>query len=79
MLAGAAWGGWSLIRLLAALPLTNSGGTDSWSHVLLALLASWSGMPEVKDDITAQDLVGRFDLNRLPREPVVFDPATARL
>jgi glutamyl-tRNA synthetase len=47
---------------------------------LLKLLATWSGMADVADDdLTASDLVGRFALDRLPRESLVFDPATLRL
>jgi NitT/TauT family transport system permease protein len=41
LLAGAGWGAWAVVRLLAALPL-GSGGDDGWAHVLLALLASFS-------------------------------------
>jgi NitT/TauT family transport system permease protein len=39
--AGAAWGGWALLRLLTGLPLRDSAG-DDWLHVLLALLASFA-------------------------------------
>lgn len=46
---------------------------------LLALLAGWSGVHGAGDDVTARDLVGRFDLARLPRHAVVFDPAAVRL
>lgn len=45
----------------------------------LAMLADWSGIDDVGADITAKDLVGRFDLARLPREPIVFDPSHAPL
>ena len=46
---------------------------------VLALLASWCGVAHVADVTRAADLIGRFDLNRLPRTPIVFDPAAARL
>jgi NitT/TauT family transport system permease protein len=42
LLTGAAWGGWSVSQLLAALPVTGSGNADDWVHVLLALLASFA-------------------------------------
>jgi glutamyl-tRNA synthetase len=43
---------------------------------VLALLASWSGIEGVGEEVaTASDLVGRFDLARLPRTPIVFDPS----
>jgi NitT/TauT family transport system permease protein len=41
--AGALWGSWSLVRLLAALPLRDpSGGGSDWPGVLLSLLASFA-------------------------------------
>ncbi len=46
---------------------------------VLALLASWCGIDNVGAATGAGDLIGRFDLNRLPRAPIVFDPAAARL
>ena len=42
---------------------------------VLTLLASWSGIENIEDKVrTASDLVGQFDLSRLPRTPIVFDP-----
>lgn len=41
---------------------------------VLALLARWCGM-EVGDEMSAGELVGRFDLLRMPREPIVFGEA----
>jgi glutamyl-tRNA synthetase len=49
------------------------------SQRLLGLLAKWCGIDAIDDDVAAKDLVGRFDLARLPREPIVFDPAQAML
>ena len=46
---------------------------------VLGLLATWCGIDGVGDEINAGDLIGRFDLNRLPRRPIVFDPAVTRL
>jgi glutamyl-tRNA synthetase len=46
---------------------------------ILALLARWCGISDVTGDaVTARDLLGRFDLARLPRNPIVFGP-TVRL
>ena len=43
---------------------------------VLALLATWCGMKAVDEGIcTASDLVRGFDLGRLPRTPIVFDPS----
>jgi len=43
---------------------------------VLALLASWCGIDFASGGAaTAADLVARFDLSRLPRAPIVFDPA----
>jgi NitT/TauT family transport system permease protein len=42
LLAGAGWGAWSIVRLLAALPLTGAGDAEGWVHVILALLASFA-------------------------------------
>lgn len=44
---------------------------------LLALLARWLGLGEV-DTITPAEVVDRFDLARVPREPIVFTPADDR-
>ena len=41
---------------------------------LLAVLAAWCGIGDVGDGVRAADLVGKFRLDRLPREPIVFDP-----
>jgi glutamyl-tRNA synthetase len=38
---------------------------------VVALLARWSGV-EVAEEVSARELVRRFDLGRLPREQVVF-------
>ena len=46
---------------------------------IVALLASWCGIDDAGDATTAADLIGKFDLNRLPRTPIVFDPAVTRL
>jgi glutamyl-tRNA synthetase len=51
---------------------------------LLAKLASWCGIDDGAGGggghiRSAADLVGKFDLNRLSRRPIVFDPAVARL
>jgi hypothetical protein len=40
---------------------------------VLALLAEWCGMPGVRPD-HPRELIDRFDLARVPREPIVFDP-----
>ena len=44
---------------------------------LLAVIASWCGVENVGDEVRAADLVARFDLHRLPRTPIVFDPSGA--
>ena len=41
---------------------------------VLSLLAPWCGM-EVGDVGSARELVGRFDVARMPREQIVFDHA----
>jgi glutamyl-tRNA synthetase len=46
---------------------------------ILAMIASWCGFEDVRDDVSAADLVSRFDLSRLPRTPIVFDPAGVSL
>jgi hypothetical protein len=46
---------------------------------ILSLLASWNGIADAGDDAEAADLIGKFDVNRIPRTPIVFDPAAARL
>lgn len=42
---------------------------------ILTLLARWSGMSSPAPIHSAADLVGRFDLARLPHSPIVFAPA----
>jgi glutamyl-tRNA synthetase len=44
---------------------------------LLALLARWSGIADT-DAVEARQLIGRFDLSHLSREPVVFTDADDR-
>jgi len=46
---------------------------------LLGLIASWCGIEGFGDEVRAADLIKKFDLNRLPRTPIVFDPAVTRL
>ena len=41
---------------------------------VVALLARWSGMVDVKDDVRAADLVERFSLDTLPKSPVTLTP-----
>ena len=41
LLVGVAWGGWSLLQLLFALPLIDSSGHGDWRTVLLGLGASF--------------------------------------
>ena len=41
---------------------------------VLALLARWSGMTITEQPATAADLVDRFDVSAVPREPIVFTP-----
>lgn len=41
---------------------------------VLALLARWSGMAIDGDSVSADDLLGGFSLDRLPRHPIVFQP-----
>lgn len=40
---------------------------------VLSLLATWCGIAPAREPRTAADLVGRFDLSRLSREPIVMD------
>ena len=46
---------------------------------VVSLLASWCGIADAGDAETAADLIKKFDLNRLPRTPIVFDPAVTWL
>lgn len=46
---------------------------------ILAVLARWSGMDDLDENLSARDLVNRFDLARVPRGPIVFDPAQTPL
>jgi NitT/TauT family transport system permease protein len=39
---GATWGGWAVVHLLGALPLSDAPGAEGWFHVVLALLASFA-------------------------------------
>src|SRR5262249_19195583 len=41
---------------------------------VVALLAGWLGI-EAGEEARPRDLVGRLDLGRVPRGPLVFDPA----
>ena len=41
---------------------------------ILKLLGRWCGIENIADVTGARDLVGRFDLARLPRTNIVFDP-----
>lgn len=41
---------------------------------VLKLLATWCGIDVIGDVARAADLVDRFDLSRLPRTAIVFDP-----
>jgi glutamyl-tRNA synthetase len=38
---------------------------------VLALLARWCGI-EVREDVTARELFGRFDLSRVPKSAILF-------
>jgi glutamyl-tRNA synthetase len=42
---------------------------------VLQLLARWCGMNELGDIRTAADLVKSFDIDRVPRHPVIFTAA----
>jgi glutamyl-tRNA synthetase len=42
---------------------------------VVALLARWSGMVGVGDDVHPRELLSRFDLGRMPHEAMVFGPA----
>jgi glutamyl-tRNA synthetase len=46
---------------------------------MLAQLARWCGIENLTADVTSRALIGRFDVTRLPREPIIFDPALAQL
>lgn len=43
-------------------------------HVV-ALLARWLGVTDAANSMTARQLVDRFDLSRIPHQPIVFDKA----
>ena len=43
---------------------------------VVAMLARWLGIEDVGDEVHARELIGRFDLSRVPREPIVFDVST---
>src|SRR5438552_3250979 len=38
---------------------------------IVSMLAKWSGI-DVNDDVAPRDLVGRFDLAKLPRDAIIF-------
>ena len=59
--------------------LATYRGAGASAGRVLAMLARWSGTPDVDDDVTARQLIDRFDLLRVPRQPIVFDPAQGRL
>ncbi len=42
---------------------------------VVALVARWSGISDVPDDVASAALLPRFDLSGLPRSPIVFGPA----
>ncbi len=44
---------------------------------LIGMLAHWCGWAEEGESIALHDLIGRFDLSRLPRQPVVWQGETA--
>jgi glutamyl-tRNA synthetase len=44
---------------------------------IIALLAAWCGIEGTA--ATVADLIGRFDLTKLPKGPVVYDPAAPHL
>jgi glutamyl-tRNA synthetase len=46
---------------------------------MLALLASWCSIDAESTNVRATDLIDRFDIARLPRTPIVFDPARGSL
>jgi glutamyl-tRNA synthetase len=46
---------------------------------ILALLASWCGIGDVPSTARAADLIEPFDIDNLPRTPIVFDPARISL
>jgi glutamyl-tRNA synthetase len=41
---------------------------------VIRLLASWCGIDDLSANELAPDLIGRLDLTRLSRKPIVFDP-----
>ena len=45
---------------------------------VLRLLATWCGIGAVEEVARASDLLGKFDLARVPRDPIVFDPSKSR-
>jgi glutamyl-tRNA synthetase len=45
---------------------------------MVALLARWLGVENTGDTVTAQELIHRFDLARVPRQPMVFDEEADR-
>jgi glutamyl-tRNA synthetase len=45
---------------------------------VLGLLAAWSGAIDRPRELSMEDLLGRFDLDRLPRAPAVFTEADDR-
>jgi glutamyl-tRNA synthetase len=55
--------------------LATYRNTGTTAGQILKLLASWCGIDDVGDDVRATDFVGRFDLARLPRSPIVFGTA----
>lgn len=45
---------------------------------VLGVLAWWCGWAEWGEELTAGELVGRYDLDRVPRKPIVLDEAVRR-
>ncbi|MGB7161430.1 MAG: tRNA glutamyl-Q(34) synthetase GluQRS [Tepidisphaeraceae bacterium] len=41
---------------------------------VVSRLASWCGIDDLPGEVNIAELIGRFDLARVPRAPIVFDP-----
>ncbi len=46
---------------------------------IVAMLARWCGINPGHDEITARELIGKFDLANLPHHQITFDPAASHL
>ena len=49
------------------------------ASAIVQLLASWCGIDDAAGVSRPADLIGCFDITKIPRQPIVFDPAHVSL